>query len=149
MLTPLTIRLLGGGYNQSLSPWECVLEIATDATLAELHDAIQQATGFENDHLYMFMIARTSNSRRARQFDCDEETYTTTIAEMLAQAKGLKAFYLFDFGDSWLFQVVPSRKKPHPPVAGVSYPRLVSESGKKPIQYPDWDQWDDEDIDDA
>ena len=139
MITQLTICLLGGGLQPSGMPWECVLEIALDATLADLHLAIQQATDFENDHLYMFVVARTPYARQAVQFDCDEDAWCTTVADFLAQAKGRKAFYLFDFGDSWWFQIVPSRKKPRQPEAGTTYPCVIAESGQKPQQYPRWD----------
>lgn len=144
MITPLTISLVRSGIAPSFSPWECVLEIPLDATLAELHLAIQQATDFENDHLYMFVIAKDSYARHQVQFDCDEEVYSTTVAELLAQAKGFKIYYLFDFGDDWVFRIAASRKKPQPPEAGVTYPRLLSESGKKPVQYPDWDEYEED-----
>ena len=59
---------------------------------------------------------------------------------MFAAATGKKVFYMFDYGDSWLFQLTKSRKKPHAAEAGITYPRVVSEEGTKPDQYPDWDE---------
>ena len=52
----------------------------------------------------------------------------------------MKLFYLFDFGDSWLFKISKSRKKEFEPVKGIKYPRVVKEEGEKPEQYPDWDE---------
>ena len=53
-------------------------------------------------------------------------------------------FYLFDYGDSWVFQVSKTRKKPFEPITDINYPNIVSQSDFKPEQYPDWDDEDDD-----
>lgn len=46
---------------------------------------------------------------------------------------------MFDYGDSWLFQISKSRKKPFNEMPNILYPRVLLESGVKPEQYPSWD----------
>ena len=49
---------------------------------------------------------------------------------------GFKLYYLFDFGDSWLFEIRKSRKKK---VANKQskVPALIESSGANPEQYPE------------
>lgn len=53
-------------------------------------------------------------------------------------------FYLFDWGDEWIFKISQTRKRPHEPVKGMTYPAIESESGTKPSQYPAFDEDDEE-----
>ncbi|MFT4928313.1 MAG: hypothetical protein ACI8WB_004432, partial [Phenylobacterium sp.] len=64
--------------------------------------------------------------------------FDTTIESLFPLGKHRKLFYYFDFGDSWIFRVNKVRKKPFEPQVGVTYPRLIGETGQKPVQYPDW-----------
>jgi hypothetical protein len=52
---------------------------------------------------------------------------------------GYKIYYLFDFGDSWLFQIKKSRKKLQNE-NGVKYPRVVKSAGVNPEQYPEYEE---------
>lgn len=47
---------------------------------------------------------------------------------------GSKLFYLFDFGDCWLFQFKKLRKKAEKE-PGVKYPRVIESEGRNPRQY--------------
>lgn len=136
-------------YEEEYEGWEGTLEIDSSSTLEDLHLAIQDAVEFENDHLYAFYIARTNRSTdRIWLDDENEEIYTRTLESLYPLPKNRKLFYLFDFGDSWTFQVTKSRKKPRPPEKGVNYPRLIGESGEKLHQYPDFED-DDWELDDG
>ncbi len=139
MIWTLKIKLLLGLYAKN--KWEGLLEIDSSSTLDELHIAIQNAVGFDNDHLYEFYISRTERSRERIQFDDENEgVYINTIENIFPLNDKKKLFYMFDYGDSWLFQVSVSRKKPFSAEADVKYPRLISESGEKPEQYPTWEE---------
>lgn len=139
MIWTLKIKLVFGIYAEE--EWEGTLKIDSSSTLEELHDAIQDAVDFDNDHLYEFYIARTERSRERIQFDDDnEKVYTNTIESVFPLEKNRKFFYLFDYGDNWLFQVTRSRKKPFTAQSRTNYPRLISEQGTNPEQYPDWDE---------
>ncbi len=133
------VELLSGLYAEE----ECVrvIEIDSSDTLDDLHMAIQDAVGFDNDHLYEFYVARTERSRDKQRFD-DENggIYSTALDDLYPLDKGKKLYYLFDYGDSWRFKITKSRVRPHPPVEGIEYPRVIESTGKNPDQYPDWDE---------
>jgi hypothetical protein len=100
---------------------------------------IQDAVQFDNDHLYEFYLARSGRSRGADlvRFDDESEGIYTDLYPL---EKGLKLFYMFDDGDSWLFQLTRNRKKPQETQAGIHYPRVVREVGEKPDQYPNQEE---------
>jgi len=121
--------------------WKAVIEIDSKSTLEELHFIIQDAVEFDNDHMYEFYISRTERSQNRVSYDDENEgIYETTLDDLFPLEKGNKLFYLFDYGDSWLFKILKSRKKPHEPENGKIYPKIVKEVGIKPEQYPDWDE---------
>ena len=139
MIQTIEIVLIEGIYFEQ--PWSCTIEISLDHSLEVLHLAIQNAVDFENDHLYEFIVGSNPRARSTINFDCQsDDIYETTVQKLLEGSKGKKVFYYFDFGDSWLFQLKKSRKKPVTENSDKFYPRVVSENGKKPTQYPDWDE---------
>jgi hypothetical protein len=139
VIRTLKIKLISGRYAEE--PWEGLMEIDSSSTLENLHLAIQKAVNFDNDHLYDFYIARTARSRNRIRFDDENgKSYSTAIEELFPLGTGNKLFYLFDYGDSWLFQISDGRKKPQEPKKDIKYPRLISESGDKPEQYPSWEE---------
>jgi hypothetical protein len=139
MIETLKIKLLDGMHAQN--EWECALEIPIDQSLDELHQAILCAVGFDNDHMYEFCIASSYYSSSAQRISCDDDKVTQeTIDTILSKAKGKKLYYMFDYGDSWLFQINKSRKKRFNEKPDIFYPQVVLESGVKPEQYPDWDE---------
>lgn len=138
MIIELSITLLGGCYAEG--PWQGVLEIDEQSSLDALHLAIQDAVGFENDHLYEFFIARMPNSRDRMVVDYENDAiHDLALEDIFPLGNGRKLFYMFDYGDSWLFSVSRGRKKAWVPVSGVRYPRLTGETGAKPEQYPDFE----------
>jgi len=130
------IELLFGMYAED--EWQAELELDSLSSLEDLHFAIQDAVEFENDHLYEFYIARTETSRDRIRFD-DEDggIYSAAIEDIYPLEKDRKLYYMFDYGDSWLFKVTKTRKSPKEPKRSVKYPRMVKEIGSKPEQYPD------------
>ncbi|MEI8670085.1 hypothetical protein P4S65_18775 [Pseudoalteromonas sp. B131b] len=139
MIETLKIKLLDGMHAHS--EWECALEIPIDHSLDELHQAILCAVGFDNDHMYEFCIASSYYSRSAQRISCDDDkVIQETIETIFSKAKGKKLFYMFDYGDSWLFQINKSRKKCFSEKPNTLYPKVVLESGVKPEQYPEWDE---------
>ncbi|PAJ70877.1 hypothetical protein CJF42_25950 [Pseudoalteromonas sp. NBT06-2] len=139
MIETLKIKLLDGMHANT--DWECMLEIPVDHSLDELHQAILNAVGFENDHLFEFAIGNTYYSRSVLRISYDDEKISQeTVDSILPQVKGKKLFYMFDYGDSWLFQISKSRKKRFQEKVNTFYPRVSLESGIKPEQYPDWDE---------
>lgn len=119
--------------------WNADIELLDVATLEEIHFAIQQAFDFDNDHLFEFFVARNYRAQDKTRFDYENGLVDRTqIGQLFPLPPDRKLFYLFD---SWIFQIAKSRKKPHSPVDGVEYPRVVKETGEKPEQYEhDWDE---------
>ena len=117
--------------------WSADIEIDPTSALEQLHFAIQEAVDFDNDHLYAFYIARSDRSRDREFLDDDNgRVYSTTLDDLFPLTPKKSLFYLFDFGDEWVFEVTKTRKSPHDPQNGVVYPRVVGEVGTKPVQYP-------------
>ena len=138
----------------SEAKWSRKIEIPADATLEYLHNVIQGVVEFENDHLYEFHTAKTPFSRtRQRTFGMDmmddfggfgdmpeqESVHETKLSDIFPLESGYKLFYMFDFGDSWLFSIRKSNRKQNFKADGVAYPRVIAAKGENPEQYPDWE----------
>ncbi len=135
----LRVELLGGMHCED--DWMADIEIQSSFTLEDLHLATQEAVGFSDDHCYCFYVARTDRSRDRVYYD-DENglIFTKTLDEVFPLPPKKSLFYLFDFGDDWIFKITKSRKAPHDPEAGVAYPRVANETGSRPTQYPSFDE---------
>ena len=142
MIVTLKTTLIRGMYCNG--DWTANIELEESSTLEDIHNAIQEAVDFENDHLYSFFVSRTDRSQSRDYFD-DENglIFSTTLSDLSPLPEKQSLFYLFDWSDEWAFKISPSRKRPREPVQRVKYPRVESESGVKPVQYPD-DEDDDE-----
>ena len=104
-----------------------------DGSLDDLHRHIQAAMGWSNDHLHEFKI------RRERYGDPDLleggfddgrllDSTTTRISDVLPQNGRRLAFkYEYDFGDSWLHEILFEGRPPVDPQA--KYP-LCLEGGR-------------------
>lgn len=107
-------------------------------TLADLHEAIQDAFDFDDDHLYMFYIGGyTKNGEEIYGPNCDEIssgpfTYEVTI-EDLELYEGAKMLYLFDFGDGWEFDVDLINIDKTSPIPLKS--QIIDSKGASPEQY--------------
>jgi hypothetical protein len=166
MIWTLKIKLLAGRWAEK--DWEATIALDASSTLADLHHIIQQAVGFDNDHLYGFYVARTPRSRDRVRYDGrmydgwydededgedqdedndedegegyaeeeDDAASATTLEGLFPLPTDRRLFYLFDYGDDWIFQISRARNKPFAPEPGSEWPRLISERGEKPVQYP-------------
>ncbi len=145
MIWTLTVKCIMGMYQKH----KCarVIEIDSEASLLDLHYAIQDAVDFDNDHLFEFFGGRNWRNRKVvfeEDYDAEAlfDTYASvTLEKVYPLPKGCKLIYHFDFGDDWYFGVSKSRKKPREPEAGVEYPRVVESVGPNPEQYPESDGW--------
>ncbi|ARU57075.1 plasmid pRiA4b ORF-3 family protein [Oleiphilus messinensis] len=141
MIITVKVELIFGGFS-SEEDEECVkvVEIDSSSNLDDLHIAIQEAVGFDNDHLYEFFIANTFRSMERRQFnDENNGLYEHTLEDLFPLPKGKSLFYLFDYGDNWNFRVSKTRHKAKLPLKGAIYPRVIEEFGVNPVQYPEYE----------
>jgi hypothetical protein len=132
------ITLLSGAY--ATGKWEGVIEIDSSALLDDVHLAIQDALNFDNDHMYEFFTAKTERSRQRITFDDENgEIHERTLESLFPLQKGHRLYYLFDYGDDWSFSIAKAKSSVTGPQGNESLPRLVSESGEKPEQYPSFE----------
>jgi len=119
------------------------IEIRGDQTLEQLHDAIFQAYGRWDSHLYEFQLGK-------RPYDPDGPNYGPSDGAPEENAAGdasatklddlglkpKRVFgYWFDFGDDWYHSVQVERVEQAIPT--VTYPRVIRRVGKSPPQYLD------------
>ena len=114
------------------------LAVGADQHLTALHDAIQQAFGWYDDHLYSFWLDGVFWGDRELELttpDAPDEAARTAdvpLAE-LGLAVGARLAYVFDFGDEW--RVLLTLRASTAPDGG-DYPRLLEREGNAPPQYP-------------
>jgi hypothetical protein len=118
-------------YNESDQPWTRLIEVKEDFTLRQLHKYIQKIVDFDDDHLYEFYIGKNPRNR-------SRSVAKNTKLNDIYPITGYKLYYLFDFGDGWLFQVKKSRKRLLEDKQ-VKYPRVIKSTGVNPEQYPDYE----------
>lgn len=91
-------------------------------TLADLHQAIQAAMGWEDCHLHAFDIAgRQYGDRHAVDDVADEKRPTLNS---LVKSGVARFTYNYDFGDNWEHTVVIEKRPP--PLEPTSYPTCVA-----------------------
>lgn len=116
------------------------IEISSNHTLLDLHNAIQTAFQFDSDHLYSFFMDGVPWSDEKFTSPLEDEgphVNEVRIGE-LGLTRGQTVLYLFDYGDEWRFRVTLEeiqQGKPHP-----QKPRIVESKGKSPEQYPVWEE---------
>lgn len=114
------------------------LAVRADQHLTSLHDAIQEAFGWYDDHLYSFWLDgrfwgdKKSEITAPVTPDDAERTADLPIAE-LDLAIGTRIAYVFDFGDEW--RVMLTLRERTQSDAG-TYPRVLGRAGTPPPQYP-------------
>lgn len=139
MIFTLVIQCVRGRYFRT--PFVRTVELPVDMTLGELHYTIQQLTGFDNDHLFTFFIARSDRGKRTCLIETDgwddgpDEGCELPLQSIFPLPKRMKLYYLFDFGDDWIFQI-GKKGQPKPANPRAKYPRVIAKTGRKPVQYP-------------
>jgi len=139
ILTLETKLLFSVGWTK---PCVRVIEIDDGASLYDLHGAIQDAVGFDRDHLCHLFVANSESSQAHRHWlseaeryeDWYEEFHEMRLTDILPLGPRKKLYYLFDFGDQWTF-LVSKQRGAKQPEQGVSYPRVVGRTGLNPVQY--------------
>jgi hypothetical protein len=115
--------------------------VRADQHLTELHDAIQEAFGWLDDHLYSFWLD-------GQFWGDDEQEYTSPVTPEESEhtadvplaeldlAVGQKIAYVFDFGDEWRVRLT-LREQAEPDDG--DYPRVLRRTGTPPPQYADYE----------
>jgi hypothetical protein len=118
--------------------------VGADQHLTALHDAIQEAFGWWDDHLYSFWLdGRFWGDEQAEYTspvvpDEAPQTADVPLAELGLQV-GQKIAYVFDFGDEWRVKLA---LREHAEPDGGTYPRVLLRKGTAPPQYAALDEVD-------
>jgi len=111
------------------------IKISSDDTLLDLHEAIQRAFNFDDDHLYaFFMDGKPWSEERFVAPEDEEGPYVNEIRiGELGLFIGQKIMYLFDYGDEWWFAVKLEQitNEGHE----IIRPEIIKRKGENPKQY--------------
>lgn len=111
------------------------IELSSDHTLLDLHNSIQHAYSFEDDHLYSFFMdgKRPSDEVFTSPYDDDGPHVDVVRIGELELTVGQKILYLFDYGDMWRFLVELEEIR----TEGIKpdNPMIIESKGKSPKQY--------------
>ncbi len=111
------------------------IEVSARHRLLDLHDAIQSAYAFDDDHLYAFFMdgKAWSDEKFASPYN-DEGPFVDDVQiGELGLSEGQRILYLFDYGDEWRFQVTLEEIRQEEPKP--RRPKIVEKKGKAPEQY--------------
>ncbi len=95
-----------------------------DCSLADLHEVIQVAMGWENYHLYDFEVGGERYTDPRGMDDLDMEDAGRVRLGQLAPKEKAKFRYTYDFGDNWQHEVLV--EKILPPQEGREYPVCIA-----------------------
>lgn len=103
--------------------WRRLL-VPSSLTLAQLHDAVQTAMGWQGGHMHEFRagqryFGKPDPEYRSMGMDPVENERTVRLSEVLRKT-GTKLIYTYDLGDSWEHAIVLEKQLPVDPIA--SYP---------------------------
>jgi hypothetical protein len=115
------------------------IAVRGDQHLTAVHDAIQEAFGWLDDHLYSFWLDGRfwgdDSTEYTSPITADEAEHTADVpVSELDLSVGAKIAYVFDFGDEWRVRLL---LKAIEESDGARYPRVVTRTGQAPPQYPD------------
>jgi hypothetical protein len=115
------------------------IRLSSNHTLNDLHLIIQEAFHFDNDHLYTFFMdaRRYSDNAYNSPWNSESPYADEAIIGKLLLYQGKKILYLFDYGDSWEFdvQLLKINEDERP----VERPEIIEIKGEAPPQYDDWE----------
>jgi hypothetical protein len=155
-LHTLDVFLLSGPVTRKFAKKNPVvsrtIEIRGDQTLQDLHHAIFDAFGREEEHMYEFQFGKGPMDPEATRYvlpgafefpvggPAPAGRVDQTTLDSLGLKVGDRFGYWFDFGDDWWHQInVEGIGEPTPKG---KYPRVTKKIGKSPPQYADLDEED-------
>jgi hypothetical protein len=129
------------------------IEIASNASLYALAQAIVASFKFDFDHPFGFYSGKTRGtlSRAEPKYelfaDMDDMDSDALSVEQTAVATAFpkprhQMTFLFDYGDEWLFKVILTGTGQKAPKT--RYPKVLATQGVSPEQYPNPDDPDEE-----
>ena len=82
------------------------VEVPSNITLEHLHNVIQAAFGWYNEHLHKFMVGEEDIEPKGKgyAYDADYDAWKVSLDEVLSTI-GSSFRYLYDFGASWVHTI--------------------------------------------
>jgi len=154
-LYELEVALLNGPITEAFAKKNPTvartIQIRSDQTLEDLHEAIFNAFDRFDEHMYEFQIGgKGPMDRKARRYvlsaamddPFDDRKPAGDVTRTTLGSLGLKVDqpfgYWFDFGDDWWHQITILAI--HDEVPRGRYPKVTQKTGESPPQYIDWDE---------
>lgn len=116
-----------------------VIRMNMEDSLYDLHEMIQRAVDFDDDHLFEFTVGRGAMKRvytLPEAMNSGRDLSVETSLGELDLRKGQVFTYLFDFGDMWQFgiKVLEIRE------GTIKKPEVIKSEGDAPEQYPYYEE---------
>jgi hypothetical protein len=154
-LFTLGVFLIGGPISEKFAKKNPVvsrtIQIRGDQTLADLHNAIFDAFGRWEEHMYEFQFGKGPMDPEGKRYvmtgpfemDLGEDNppagqVDQTRIDSLGLKVGQSFGYWFDFGDDWWHQIDVEAIEEKAPRG--KFPKVTKRVGKSPPQYPDEDE---------
>jgi pRiA4b ORF-3-like protein len=147
-------------FHAKLKGWRGVrrtIAMRCDQTLGDLHDALQAAFGWDDEHLYAFWLGGkfwepndvgyvhplTLEDRPIARWrpanGAPRRKSAGRRLDRLRLVTGQRIAYVFDFRDEWRVRLT---LREITAVDGGHYPRVLESVGAAPTQYVDYDELD-------
>ena len=111
--------------------WRRLL-VPASASLGDLHEIIQIAFAWDNDHLHKFEVGQRRYADP--RFDAEHNERKIKLGDAFGQADG-PIIYTYGFGDAWSHEIV--LEKIIEPKSSATYPTCVAGRGDAPVE--DWE----------
>ncbi|PWF48804.1 IS1096 element passenger TnpR family protein [Massilia glaciei] len=144
----LSIECVGGMHLKG--PYRFMIEAPVELTLGDLASHILGMVDFDGDHLAVFYLANGPRGRKTwftpngEWDDDDAHVMDMRLSAVFPLPKHKKLYFFYDFGASWCFQIT-KRGKETKRQPEIEYPCIVSETGLKPKEFGDDEDWDGDD----
>ena len=135
MIYQLKITMVFGAYMPEDATVERVMEADGSSNLRDLIFKLLNSLDFDFDHLYEYKIGKNKYSGSPLKSDGKNPTF-----DELKLRKGSKFRLVYDFGDDWTFDIVVVEKREGTVEHGIE---VISSKGTVE-QYPDFDDWEDD-----
>lgn len=109
------------------------IQVSSKINFLKLHDVIQLVMLWENSHLHEFKFNEYRISQLFEESDADWSEGVIDSKEVVVGkvlTKGDKLTYEYDFGDSWIHDIIVEKEFPSEP--GVFYPRCIDGAMQRP-----------------
>ncbi len=109
--------------------WRRVL-VPSDVTLADLHEIIQQAMGWENYHMHVFSTGGREYGSQDRELGHASDR--NVLLSQVFTRRGNRLRYTYDFGDDWGHDIVLEETRAAAPAGNL--PLLCGGEGRMPAR---------------